>query len=60
MEISKENIQSMMDRLGYTKAELAQYLGVSYVTVCRWVEGENKPQGPVRRTLKRLIAKGVK
>lgn len=47
-------IRRLRERLGLTQASLAQLLGVSFVTISRWENGQARPSTLARQQLKRL------
>ena len=52
-----DNIKKLRERLILSQKELADLLGVSYVTVCRWETGKFDPTIKMRRKLQELFLK---
>ncbi len=47
-------LKELRDKLFMTQTELAQMLGVSYTTVCRWETGVSKPRMKNRKQIVQL------
>jgi len=45
------DIKAIREKYGYTQEELAIFLGVSVVTVCKWEQNVNNPGKRSRRDL---------
>jgi len=48
------NVKAIRTALQLTQEQLAQRMGVSFVTVSRWELGKSKPSSMARRQLERL------
>lgn len=51
------NIKKLREKLILSQKELADLLGVSYVTVCRWETGKFDPTIKMRRKLQEMFIK---
>jgi DNA-binding transcriptional regulator YiaG len=60
MEITSKMIQDLMAKSDYSESDLASKVGVSEITVRRWLNNENKPQGAASKALKRIIQKSLR
>lgn len=58
--LSVQDIKNLMTRNDYSESDLASRVGVSEITVRRWLGDENKPQGAAAKSLKRMIQKSEK
>ena len=54
--MDKEQIRALRQRLGWTQQRLADEMGVSWNTVCRWEMGDRHPSGPALKLLQLLDA----
>lgn len=50
-----DNIKKLREKMILSQKELAELLGVSYVTVCRWETGKFDPTIKMRRKLQELF-----
>jgi transcriptional regulator with XRE-family HTH domain len=56
-----KRIEKLLQELSLTQQELAWVLGISYVTVSRWIHGEVAPSTPTEmiiRTLELVVRNG--
>lgn len=56
---SAEWIKELRSEIGATQAELAERLGVTYVTVSRWENGQARPNRLAMRALLALVQQGT-
>lgn len=58
--VSISEIKLLMTRHDYSESDLASKVGVSEITVRRWLGDDNKPQGAASKILKKMIQKSLK
>jgi len=51
----KKTLKALRDKLLITQTELAELLGVSYVSVNRWENGKFEPTMKVKRKIRKIL-----
>ena len=59
-EQAPARVKAILKALGRNQYQLAQALGISQVTVCRWSTGRNAPGAKAQEKLELLEARFVK
>lgn len=58
-DFGPEDLKALRQREGASQAVLATHLGVATATLSQWERGERKPDGPARKLLSLVKAKGL-
>lgn len=52
---SPKTIRAVRRQLGLTQRQFGDRLGISFVTISRWENGHNKPEGAAERQLAKIV-----